>query len=189
MSKIKFINGPQDGEKVIRAALEHIHHNQHAPAALQKADLKQFRVGVHHQVYDLSPADILAGKGLEAATLSGSRYLVAEGSKNLAAAEITTDTAGNNAAFHLINVGPFVGGFEKAVRLAEALPHKGEYACHILRIAPMYIMALWLKPTSGAKDIIVPMEPAPDYLQAKEYTPANFLKAVLPHAHPVDMPI
>ncbi|SDS85903.1 hypothetical protein SAMN05216598_3028 [Pseudomonas asplenii] len=189
MLKIKFINGPQDGEKVIRTALEHIHRNKHAPLELQKADPKQFRVGVHHQIYDLNPADIIDGKGFEAATLSGSRYLVAEGSKSLAAAEITMDTASNKAAFHLINVGPFVEGFEKAVRLAESLPHKGEYACHILRIAPMYIMALWLKPTSGTKDIIVPLEPTPGYLQAREYTPATFLKAVLPHAHPVEMPV
>lgn len=188
MSKIKFIKGPLDGEKVVRAALEHMHHYKHAPHAVQAADLTQLRVGVHHQIYDLSPADILAGKGLEAAALSGSRYLVAEGTKSVAAAEVRTDATGKNPAFHLVNEGPFVSGFEKAVRFAEALPHKGEYACHLLRIAPLYIIALWLKPTNGTKDIVIPLEPAPGYLQAREYTPAQFLKAVQPHAHPVDMP-
>ena len=122
---------------------------------------------------------ILAGSGLAEARLSTSRYLIVLRKKTVAAAEVTVDASDDEVSFNLINVGPFVEGFSNAVRKAESLPHDGDYACHILRIAPLYVMALWLEPLDGGETIIVPIKPAPDLLlTADSYSEEEFLNAL-----------
>ncbi|MFZ3186530.1 MAG: hypothetical protein WA173_20595 [Pseudomonas sp.] len=182
MLTIKLSKGPDAAEAAIRVALEQICQDQHAPQVLRDVNPAELKIGVHHQVYDLPVDSLLADQGLEAARLSSSRYLLAKGGKSLAAAEVTADGAGKKATFNLLNVGPFVEGFEKAVRAAEALPNGGDYSCQVLRIAPLYVLALWLKPLAGGDAILLPIHPAPAFLSADKYTQEDFLNALKPHA-------
>ena len=49
----------------------------------------------------------------------------------------------------------------------------------IVRIPALYVMALWLKDLDGDDDVVVPMAPAPPYLEAnRPYTEQKFLKAL-----------
>lgn len=182
MLTIKLSKGPDAAEAAIRVALEQICQDQHAPQELRNLKPAELKIGVHHQVYDLPVDSILADQGLEATRLSSSRYLIAKDGKALAAAEVTADGAGKKTTFNLVNVGPFVEGFEKAVRAAEALDDVGDYSCQVLRIAPLYVMALWLKPLAGGDAILLPMQPAPAFLSGHKYSQEDFLNALKPHA-------
>jgi hypothetical protein len=174
MINIKLTAGPANAEAVIREGLNHTHSNHdillgHNPGALHP--------GMHHKVFDLDPHDIVAGKGLENVQLTGSRYLIADGRNGMvvAAAEIPA----NNSSTGLINNGPFVQGFANAVRFAESQPHHGDYTLHLLRSAPLYLMALWLKPSDAGDSVIIPLQPAPHFLGKPSYAEAEFLQALL----------
>jgi hypothetical protein len=57
------------------------------------------------------------------------------------------------------------------------------YEVRLLRFSAIALMALWLKPDSGAADIIYPLAPAPDGLQAERaYAVDEFLAAIVPLA-------
>jgi hypothetical protein len=48
-----------------------------------------------------------------------------------------------------------------------------------VRIPALYVMALWLKDLDGDDDVVVPMAPAPSFLEAnRPYTEREFLKAL-----------
>jgi len=59
----------------------------------------------------------------------------------------------------------------------------GSYEVRLLRFSAILLMAIWLKSDTGDPDIIYPLAPAPDVLQAdKPCSADDFLKAIMPVA-------
>jgi len=130
--------------------------------------LRQFkpdetRYAAHHAVFDLAADAVAAGGRLDQVQRTGSRYLLMVNGKLSAAIEIDTDPHGTTAGeFKSINHGPFVEGTEKAIILAESQAGDAHYEFSLLRLAPLKLLILWLKPTDQAQAArFYVIEPAP----------------------------
>lgn len=170
MTTISLTTGPGNAATAIHQALAQMHHSQRE--LLGNTPLQDVHIGAHHRIFDLDPRDI--GAGLVKARPNGSRYLVSNGRDVMAAAEVDSDTGD----FRLINTGQFVQGFVDALRYAERQTDTDAYTLHLLRIAPLYVMALWLEAKSGGASKIIPLRPAPGFLTAPVYTEKEFLAAL-----------
>jgi hypothetical protein len=54
------------------------------------------------------------------------------------------------------------------VNAAEQHPatRESSYAVRLIRVPPLYVMALWLSDERGGDDLVMPMPPTPPYLEA-----------------------
>jgi hypothetical protein len=103
----------------------------------------------------------------------------------LAAAEFPAGAGDPQGADAHLNAGPFAQATADAVRQAEALPevHAGTFEVRLLRIAGVYLVALWLKSDGAGEDRLIPLAPAPSELAAgKAYPPAQALDSLRPRA-------
>src|SRR5438067_1224210 len=75
-----------------------------------------------HPVHNLGLEDVVKGARLADAPLTAWRYLVEDGGRAVASAEVAVDDAGRPRAFDHLNEGPFVAGTAAAQAAAERLP-------------------------------------------------------------------
>jgi hypothetical protein len=142
------------------------------------------QVQLPHPVYNLSLADIVAGKNLSAATLVSWRYLLTDATSS-AMAEVASTGANQPDGITMINTGPFVASLVSAVDAAEKNPafNAGAYEIAVLSIPALYVMALWLRSSTPGGGTVIPLAPAPSQLTAgQSYTEAALLAALLPLA-------
>jgi hypothetical protein len=142
------------------------------------------QVQLPHPVYNLSLADLVAGKTLTAATLVSWRYLLND-SETTAMAEVSPSAAGQASALTMINRGPFVASLVQAVDAAGANTafNTGTYEVAVLSIPALYVMALWLRSATPGGGTLIPLSPAPTQLTAgQSYTEPAFLLALAPLA-------
>jgi hypothetical protein len=116
-----------------------------------------------HEIFSLGLADLIAGRGLDAAKPAGWRYLVKDGEKVLASAETVLGTTGNEHIFSAFNEGRFVASTAEAIGTARALPEvaKGSFELRYLQVPALYVSALWLHNAGGTGDLLVPLAPSP----------------------------
>lgn len=116
-----------------------------------------------HQVFTLGLADLVAGRGLEAARPSGWRYLVRDDDNVLASAEAVVTARSDEYAFSAFSEGGFVPATAHALEAARALPavNQGSFELRLLNVPGLYVMALWLHEASGTDDLLIPLAPSP----------------------------
>ncbi len=140
--------------------------------------------GKHHPhpilVVDL--VDLAGDAGLSKARQVGWRYLAEASKDDDYSLEVDVDSKGKKHSFGMVNKGPFVAATRKTLKdlgLKKEVK-KGNYSYSMLRIPALFLVALWLQnEDEKGKDLIVPMEPSPDYLKAGQtYTPEEFHAAV-----------
>ncbi|HYX84838.1 MAG TPA: hypothetical protein VE777_07695 [Gaiellales bacterium] len=134
-----------------------------------------------HPVHNLGLDDLVKGARLADAPRTAWRYLVEDGGEPVASAEVAVDGAGRPRAFDHLNEGPFVAGTAAAQAVAERLPAlRGRRAeARLVRIPALYVIALWLKGRRGSEDVVVPIAPAPPFLEAnRPYSEDEFLAAL-----------
>jgi hypothetical protein len=121
-----------------------------------------------HPVYTLGLQDIASGRGLPAATLTSWRFLLQESGNTVAAIELAVDKQSGAMSFAGVNTGPFVDSTAAALGpdLAQLTPDPGDWAVRLLRIPALYLWAVWLADTAANKNLLSPLEPAPDGIQA-----------------------
>src|SRR5579859_6912972 len=181
---LRFAAEPANGTALVRDHLNRISARTN-PLSARGVNFGTLQVNRPHPVYDLGADAIAAGRGLAAAVLSGNRYMVNDGSAAVAAAEIQADDQGNATRLTHVNTGPYVQATAQALASVASRPEvsAGSYEIRLLRAAAIYVMALWLKPDSGGADILYPLPPTPDGLEAgRPYSADEFMHAVLPLA-------
>jgi len=181
---LHFAPPPANGSTLVHAGLNRL-STRTSPLSGTVVDFSALQLSQPHAVYDLRVAAVVAGRGLASATQTGFRYLVTGGDVAIAAAEVHAGTDGTATLLANINYGPYVEATAQALRQVAALPSvaTAPYEVRLLRSAPIYLIALWLKPDSGTGDIIYPVAPAPPGLQAGQpYAEADFIRAILPLA-------
>jgi hypothetical protein len=142
--------------------------------ALSGARLGDLALAAPHDVYTLGLDAIARGARLTDAEPVGRRFLVMDEDRAVAAAEVADEEGSGFQA----NEGRFVRATAEAIRRAEADPElaDGRYELRLLRIPALYLMALWLSDDDGRGDRVIPLEPAPQPLQAGEsYVPEELL--------------
>jgi len=181
---LRFAPEPVNGTRLVQAGLRRLAAR---PSYLSSivSDFSSLQVSHPHLVYDLRAEAIARGGGLETATLSGLRYLVEDGNRTVAAAEVSLDGAGSATVLANLNYGPYVQATAQALTEVATLTAvaAGSYEVRLLRFAAIYLMALWLRSDSGGADIIYPLAPAPTGLNAgRAYSPEDLVQIVRPLA-------
>lgn len=181
---LHFATEPKNGTALVQNALNKL-ATRPSPLSGRALDFNALQVQPPHAVYDLRADAIANGGGLASAKASGFRYLVETGGANIAAAEVLADAGGNATLLANVNYGPYVEATARALAQVATLSAvgAGSYEVRLLRFSAIALMALWLKPDSGGADIIYPLAPAPDGLQAERaYSVDEFLQAIVPLA-------
>lgn len=141
--------------------------------ALTRANPAGLALAVPHDVYSLGLSDLAEGASLDAATVVGRRFIVMDGDKPIASAEVADQDKGSGFQ---ANEGPYVESTAAAIEHAERDPDlaDNDYEVRVLRIPALYVMALWLKNEQGGADVLIPLDPTPAPLEAgRKYAPAE----------------
>lgn len=142
--------------------------------ALTRANPAGLALAAPHNVYSLGLSDLAGGVPLEAAKLVALRFIVMDGDKPIASAELADDLTGFQAS-----EGRLVQSTATAIEHAEADSELGNanYEVRLLRIPALYFTALWLKNQDGGMaDVVTPLNPAPAPFEAgRKYGPAEIL--------------
>ena len=181
---LRFVEEPESGTQHVRSGLNRLSSRRNQLSSVVE-DFSSLEVSRPHPVYDLRADAIARGEGLESASLSGVRYLVGDGNRTLAAAEVSIDEDGSATRLANINYGPYVQSTVQT--LTEVAAHNavasGSYEVRLLRFSAIYLVALWLKSDSGEADMIYPLAPAPPgFDTAQAYTTEGFVEIVRPLA-------
>jgi hypothetical protein len=181
---VEFPTPPADADKAAADGVLEVHRAE-GPARSRARTPRDVgrgrRLAAPHPVHNLRLADLEKPGRLRDAPLTAWRYLVEDRGAAVASAEVGVDERGAVRGFDHLNEGPFVAATRAALEAADRLPkvRDGRREARILRIPALYVMALWLKDLDGDDDVIVPMAPAPPYLEAdRPYTEREFLKAL-----------
>ncbi len=182
---IEFGTPPAGADKAAADGVLEVHRAE-APGRTATRSLRDIgeggrRLVAPHPVHNLRLTDLEKPGRLRDAPLTAWRYLVEEGGATVASAEVGVDPTGAVRGFDHVNEGPFVQATAAAQKAAAKLPQvrDGRVEARILRIPALYVMALWLKDLDGDNDVVVPMAPAPRFLEAnRPYTEREFLKAL-----------
>jgi hypothetical protein len=113
---------------------------------------------------------------------AGWRYLVRAGGAAVAGAEVATEAGGGSVAFSQLNEGPFVQATAEALETLEGRPEvaAGDYEVRMVRVPALYVVALWLEDLDGDEDLVLPLAPAPEFLEAgRIYREPEFLDALV----------
>lgn len=146
--------------------------------ALTRANPAGLALAAPHDVYSLGLSDLAEGVSLAAATVDGRRFIVMDGDKPIASAEVADQ--GRGSGFQATE-GPYVESTAAALERAEEDPDldDDDYEIRLLRIPALYVMALWLKNEQGGTDVLIPLDPTPAPLEAgRKYAPAELLSAL-----------
>ncbi len=138
-------------------------------------------LGRPHPVYSATLADAAEGRALSAAELVSWRYFVTEEERVSQAAEVYRDPSDTHT-FAGLNEGSFVEGTLAALEELENRDDvaAGDFEWRVLRIPALYVFAVWLKDKAGEEDLIVPLEPTHDALDAdRVYGAKEFVEALI----------
>ena len=121
---------------------------------------------------------LVAHRSLADSPTTGWRYLVQTHAGTVASSEVAADASGQPTVFAQLNEGPFVESTARSLVEVAGIPavKSGNYEVRMLKIPALYVIALWLKDLGGDADLVVPLEPAPDFLEAdRAYLEDEFL--------------
>jgi hypothetical protein len=172
---------PAESEEAVRGALAHFAGVPQAQLhALQGTQPDQLAPTVPHEVFNLGLDDLRAGgRALASSQGGGWRYLLEQDAEVVASAE-TVAGPGGGTQFSHFNSGPFVAGTTAALAVAEGLPQTtaGSFELRLLHVPALYTMALWLH-GKGDDDLLVPLAPTQDGIEANRAYPAAELLDIL----------
>lgn len=189
---IKLSNEPPTAAGVVADALDDIRGSAMnalgggsgiptSSSALLRVNPQTLTTTIPHPVYDLGVDAIVAGHGLEAATLNGWRYVLEDAGHAFAFAEL--DGAGKE--FTSFNTGAFPLALCDALAEAEHLDYvkNADWELRVLRVPALYVYAIWLHNDKPEHDLLIPVPRVSYGLVAnKPYAPADFLNLLLPPA-------
>jgi hypothetical protein len=130
-------------------------------------------------VYFVGLDDVAQGRILSAARPTSWRYILINGDRAQAAAELSIDDDVEVEGFSHVDGGPFVESMLAGVAFAEEVEaSRGvDYELRLLSVPSLYLVALWLH---GAHDLLVPLAPAPGGLEPERaYTEEQMFPALL----------
>lgn len=172
---------PADADAAVAAALQRFagvpDSRLHALEGLRPAELA---ATAPHQVFNLGLDDLASAAGALGSTrATGWRYLLRQDGRVVASAETVTGPGGG-AQFSHFNSGPFVASTASAIEVAEGLDQTRDaaYELRLLHVPALYTMALWLH-GAGDDDVLIPLAPAADGVEADRAYPAGELLAIL----------
>ena len=176
---------PLGSVDVVRDAVAALAGRGELSAALRRTRSRDIAITAPHQVFTLGLRDVADASGLEKAQPTGWRYLLEVGDGVVAAVE-TSEADGKQALSH-VNHGSFVQGTVDALGVAEtAADDRSDIELRLLHVLALYLLALWLRDTTGAGDAVIPIAPTFGVLEAnRAYSSDEFLRVVQEQARSI----
>jgi hypothetical protein len=182
---VRFGTPPGEAERLAQDGVEQVARSARLKtaggAALTTTATEQVSLSSPHEMRHVRLDALTEGRPLDDSETTGWRYLVVAGGAAVAGAEVATDAAGGVAAFSQLNEGPFVQSTAEALRALEERPEAaaGNYEVRMVRVPALYVMALWLEDLDGDQDLVLPLAPAPAFLDTQRmYPEQEFLDAL-----------
>lgn len=123
-----------------------------------------------HRVYAATLPDVIERKTLQKAKPVGWRYIVLSGNTAVATAQVSGKSTAN-VQFSNVNY----SNAASTVRAIATAEERGQLTAktelRVLEIPGIYLVALWLH--TNARDVLIPLDPAPDPLRANQSYPAG----------------
>lgn len=135
-------------------------------------------VSYPHRVYNLGLQDLVKGKLVSNAHPVSWRYLIKQGNRETAAAEVNYDESKGGSKFSEFNPGSLADATLHEIQSVEHTPDlvNKSYELRLLRIPALYVTALWLKDTEGNQDLFIPIPPTHPVLKpGQRYSSAQMM--------------
>ncbi len=182
---VRFGTPPGEAERLAQVGVEQVARTARLKtaggAALTTTASEQVSLSSPHEMRHVGLDALTEQRPLDASETTGWRYLVEAGGAAVAGAEVATDAYGGEAAFSQLNEGPFVQSTAEALRTLDERTETaaGNYEVRMVRVPALYVMALWLEDLDGDQDLVLPLAPAPAYLDTQRmYYEPEFLDAL-----------
>jgi hypothetical protein len=182
---IKYQEPPEDTLETLRESAETMPRAYAQHAKMIRDVLDDLDHHWPHPVYIAGLKDMASSGGLSKAEMIGWRYLAQSGSDRNYAIEVQQDPEWEGQQLTEIDKGPFIDGIYRVLEDKSIAQKAGEtdLKLSVLRINAMGIFAVWLRADDPDKEIIVPVQPAPDYLKPwHAYSIGEFEDALKPEA-------
>jgi hypothetical protein len=163
---IRFSTAPDEAERLARAAVHEVADTAPWRAAATGPDT--VALTTPHVVHGIGLDALAARQPLTGAAPVAWQFLVETPTGPVASTEVALDATGEPTAFTQLNEGPFVQATTAALDTARRVPEvvRGDYELRVLRIPALYLVALWLKDRGGTEDLFLPLDPAPEFIEA-----------------------
>ena len=179
---IRYAAPPDGAERLATAGLNEVTRTARLKtaggASLTTSAPDQVTLSAPHEVHNIGLDALVAHRPLADSPTAGWRYLVQTHAGTVASSEVAADASGQPTVFAQLNEGPFVESTARSLVEVAGIPavKSGNYEVRMLKIPALYVIALWLKDLGGDADLVVPLEPAPDFLEAdRAYLEDEFL--------------
>jgi len=179
---IIFPKAPEGGRQIIYERVDR--HLRAFPRFFGGLKIEELTIADSHQIYSAVPRDVISGKLLSAARLTGWRYLLTHGTNAVGEAWLYANPeAGKALKFISLFGDRFAQPTLVALRQAEELPQvkKQDYEFRYLNMPSMSFFAVWLRGKSD--DIIIPLPPTSGMWNAYQpYSQSQIIKLLKPEA-------
>ncbi|MFN0086737.1 MAG: hypothetical protein ACKVX9_15210 [Blastocatellia bacterium] len=182
---IKFQEPPAETLAALRESAETMPHTFAGHAQIIRDVLAHPDQHWPHPVYIAGLRDMAAKDGLRLAERIAWRYLAhASGNLNYAI-EVQDDSDQDEQQLTEIDKGPVIDAMYQVLEDKKLAQRAGDadMKLSVLRINAMGIFAVWLRADDADDDLIIPLQPAPDFLTpGQTYSIEEFQEALQPRA-------
>lgn len=181
---IKIPTPPKDAMETLYASLERLPSEPVGGTTsflMRDTHSLESSVSYPHKVYNVGLQDLVKGKLVANAYPVSWRYLIRQGNRETAAAEVNYDEAKGGGEFSEFNPGSLADATLREIQKVEHNPdfENKSYELRLLRIPALYVTALWLKDTEGSQDLLIPIPPTHPALKAGQtYSPSRMVEAL-----------
>lgn len=176
--QLTYPKAPDDGVQHLRSALQAALQTQGfgINRGFARARAGNLKLSQAFRGYTLGLEDLAQGKGLAEAKAGDWHYLVFDAGVSIADAQLS-EVAGK-LGFSALNHGALAASAVRALELAEQAPQlQGQsYELRLLLVPALQMTAIWLH---GGEDQLIPIEPTPTTLAARQLYGETALLALL----------
>jgi hypothetical protein len=150
---------------------------------LESATAADVSLAMPHPIYTLGLNDLLNRRPIDDLgehDITGWRYLVQDHERTVAGVELAVDPETSDVRFAQLQSGPVAESTEATIRGAQERDdvRQQSFEVRLLRVPALYVMALWLNDRDAQqnRDLIIPLDPAPSWLEAnRAYSADEFM--------------
>jgi hypothetical protein len=153
---------------------------------LENAAAADVSLAMPHPIYTLGLTDLLNRRPLDdlgESDITGWRYLVQDHERTVGGVELAVDPETSDVRFAQLQSGPIAESTEATIRSAQERDdvRQQSFEVRLLRVPALYVMALWLNDRDAQqnRDLIIPLDPAPSWLEANRAFSADVFLEVL----------
>lgn len=170
---IKINNAPSASFDALKSKAQSLHHE--LITYDENGDQHHY---IPHKIYDVNIYDLADGGDLSTAEQVAWRYIIKDANGHDHVAEIGINEVLDEHNLHFINTGRHVNNFLAIYERLHDHEHveDKDYEIHMVRISPVFVLAVWLKGVDHSHEFFIPVAPVNNKFEAnKTYSYEEFL--------------